>query len=319
MNSEPMSADRMSADPIDAGSIGYVDVGGARIRYRSTGPAGGAAVVLLHGIGRSLEDWALQHPRLAGPHRVVSLDLPGSGLSQRMPAVTTLGSLADGVWATLGALEIAGPVHLMGNSLGGAVAMQMTVDEPSRVETLTLVSSAGFGRTVTAALRMLALPGLGRPMLRKLADPRFARRAERSIFFDGALVTPERIEMAVKIARQPDFAAVYLETARALGGLRGVAPRWRQELLPRVAATGKPTMLLWGERDLILPSLHMAAARAALPHARSHIFPGTGHMPQIERPDEFAALVRPLLTEVAAGTGPLEPGPLEPGTLDPAP
>jgi 2-hydroxymuconate-semialdehyde hydrolase len=280
--------------------MNYVDVLGTRIRYDETGPADGAPIVLLHGIGRSLEDWAPQHSRLPGSYRVVSLDLPGSGLSQRMPAVTTLGSLAGGVWATLAALEVTGPVHLMGNSLGGAVAMRMTADEPSRVETLTLVSSAGFGRTVTAALRLLGVPALGRPMLRKMADPRIARRAERSIFFDGALVTPERVEMAVRIARQPDFAAVYLETARALGGVRGVAPRWRSELLPRVAALAKPTLLLWGERDLILPSLHLAAAQAAFPHARSHLFPATGHMPQIERPDEFAALVRPLLTEVAA-------------------
>ena len=276
--------------------MNYVEVQGARIRYHETGAQDGPPIVLLHGIGRSLEDWALQHDRLPPTYRVISLDLPGSGLSQRMAAPASLGSLADGVSATLTTLGIEEPIHLMGNSLGGAVAMQMTVDEPGRVRTLTLVSSAGFGRTVTAALRVLGVPGLGRPLLRKMADPRIARRTERSIFADRALITPERIETAVKIARQPDFAAVYLETARALGGVRGVAPGWRRELLPRVARLEKPTMLLWGERDLILPALHLAAAREAFPHAKSHVFPGTGHMPQIERPHEFAALVGPMLT-----------------------
>jgi pimeloyl-ACP methyl ester carboxylesterase len=129
-----------------------------------------------------------------------------------------------------------------------------------------------------------------------MADPRIARRTERSIFFDRALVTPARIETAVKVARQPDFAAVYLEAARALGGVRGVAPHWRNELLPRVARLEKPTLLLWGARDLILPSLHMEAARLAFPSAQAHVFPDTGHMPQIERPDEFAAIARPLLS-----------------------
>jgi 2-hydroxymuconate-semialdehyde hydrolase len=276
--------------------VNHVEVSGARIRYHETGPSGGPPVVLLHGIGRSLEDWELQHPRLPETHRVISLDLPGFGLSQRLPAVTSLPSLAGGVRDTLAALGVTAPVHLMGNSLGGAVAMQMTADEPGRVRTLTLVSSAGFGRTVTAALRILAVPGLGRPLLRRLADPRIAGRAERSIFFDRALVTPQRIETAVKLARQPDFGAVYLETARALGGLRGVAPAWRRDLLPRVAALGKPTLLVWGARDLILPSLHLEAARLAFPSAQAHLFPDTGHMPQIERPDEFAALVTPLLT-----------------------
>jgi pimeloyl-ACP methyl ester carboxylesterase len=275
--------------------VNYVEVSGARIRYRSTGPGDGVPVVLLHGIGRSLEDWELQHERLPDTHRVISLDLPGFGLSQRLPATVTLPGLAGAVRSVLDALGVRTPAHLIGNSLGGAVAMQMTAGDPGGVRSLTLVNSAGFGRTVTAALRILAVPGLGRPLLRRMADPRIARRTERSIFFDRALVTPARVETAVKLARQPDFAAVYLETARALGGLRGVAPGWRRELLPQVAAQGKPTLLIWGERDLILPSLHMTAARAAFPSARSHMFSDTGHMPQIERPDEFAALVRPFL------------------------
>jgi pimeloyl-ACP methyl ester carboxylesterase len=271
-----------------------VDVGGARIRYHATGPAAAPPVVLLHGIGRSLEDWAPQHDRLAG-HRVISLDLPGSGLSERLPQPTTLGVLAGGVWTALGALGETRPVHLMGNSLGGAVAMRMLADHPTRVTTLTLAGSAGFGREVTAALRILAVPGLGRPLLARL-DPRAARRIERSLFADPALATPERISLALRFARRPDFAAVYLETARALGGLRGIAPRWRTELLARVARHPRPTLIVWGDRDRILPATHLIAARRALPHARSHLFADCGHMPQLERPDEFADLVRPMLS-----------------------
>ena len=277
----------------------YVDVRGVRIRYHETGSPDAPPVLLLHGIGRSLEDWAPQHPLLAGEHRVISLDMPGFGLSQRMPQCTTLGTLADGVWATLDALGETRPVHLMGNSLGGAVSMQMLVDEPGRVTTLALVNSAGFGKEVTFALRMLAIPGLGRPLLGRI-DPRVARRLERNLFADRVHVTAERVAMAVKIAKQPDFAAVYLETARALGGFRGVAPRWRTELLARVARHPKPTLVVWGDRDLILPAAHLAAAELALPHAQSHLFTATGHMPQLERPEEFAGLVRPLLAQVAA-------------------
>src|SRR4051794_36244695 len=211
---------------------------------------------MLHGIGRSLEDWSPQHDRLSGDHRVISIDMPGFGLSQRLPQSTTLGALADGVWATLDALGETRPAHLMGNSLGGAVSLQMLIDEPDRVSTLTLVNSAGFGREVTAALRILAVPFLGRPLLGRI-DAKAARRIERSLFADRALVTDERIDMALKIARQPDFAAVYLEIARALGGVRGIAPRWRSELLGRVARHPKPTLIVWGEHDLILPMAHL--------------------------------------------------------------
>jgi len=277
----------------------YVDVHGSRIRYDESGDPAAPPVVLLHGIGRSLEDWDAQHPLLATGHRVISIDLPGFGLSQRMPAPTTLPVLSDGVWATLDALGETRPVHLMGNSLGGAVSMQMLVDDPARVSTLTLVNSAGFGKEVTFALRMLAIPGLGRRLLHRI-DRISAPRLERTLFADRAMVTPERVAMAIKLSRQPDFAAVYLEIARALGGFRGIAPRWRSELLPRVARHAKPTLVVWGDRDRILPMAHLAAARSAFPEASWHLFPGTGHMPQIERPEEFHRIVRPLLTQVPA-------------------
>jgi pimeloyl-ACP methyl ester carboxylesterase len=279
--------------------MSYIDVRDARIRFEATGDESAPPVVLLHGIGRSLEDWAAQHPRLSETHRVISIDMPGFGLSQRHPASTTLVSLSDGVWATLDALGETRPVHLMGNSLGGAVSMRMLVDEPGRVSTLTLVNSAGFGKEVTFALRMLAIPGMGRYLLSHI-DRHTAPRVERSLFADRAMVTAERIETATRIARQPDFAAVYLEIAKALGGFRGIAAGWRSELLPRVAAHDKPTLLVWGDRDHILPCAHLAAARAALPKAQWHLFERTGHMPQIERPDDFAALVRPLLRAEAA-------------------
>ncbi|GIF14684.1 alpha/beta fold hydrolase [Actinoplanes teichomyceticus] len=277
--------------------MNHLDVRGARIRVHETGDPAAPPVLLLHGIGRSLEDWSLQHPRLDTDYRVISMDMPGFGLSQRMPEPTTLRVLADGVWATLDALGETRPVHLMGNSLGGAVSMTMLAGTPERVATLTLVNSAGFGREVTWALRLLALPGVGRQMLRRI-DRRTAPRVERTLFRDRALVTPERVAMAIRIARQPDFAAVYLEIAKELGGFRGVAPAWRSTLLAALAELARPTMILWGDRDLILPSTHLAAARAAFPHARSHMFADTGHMPQIERPDEFARLVRPMLAEV---------------------
>ncbi|MFC7533338.1 alpha/beta fold hydrolase [Actinoplanes sp. GCM10030250] len=275
----------------------HADVRGTRIRVHETGDPEAPPVVLLHGIGRSLEDWSLQHALLDGDYRVISLDMPGFGLSQRLPAPTSLPVLADGVWATLDVLGT-GPVHLMGNSLGGAVAMTMLASAPGRVSTLTLVNSAGFGKEVTAALRLLAVPFVGRQMLRRI-DRVTAPRVERTLFADRALVTPERVAMAIKIARQPDFLPVYLEIAKALGGFRGVGAAWRSQLLESVAPHVKPTMIMWGERDMILPCAHLEAARAAFPHAQSHMFARTGHMPQIERPEEFAELVRPVLARVS--------------------
>ena len=276
-----------------------VTVRGARIRYRQSGDPAGSPVVLLHGIGRSLEDWDPQHERLADGHRVISADLAGFGLSDPLPGRVSLGSLAEGVRETLDALGEQRPAHVMGNSLGGAVAMELLARHPRRVATLTLVNSAGFGQQVTVALRLLTVPLLGRLMLSR-ATPATVRLVERSIFADPAFLTEQRLAHSLAVAAHPGLSPVYRQTAKVLGSVLGVRRRWRADLLARVAAEPRPTLIGWGDRDLILPVSHLAAARAAFPHARSHLFIGAGHMPQIERADDFAALARALIDAAPA-------------------
>ena len=275
--------------------ITELTVRGARIRVRQSGDPAHPPVLLLHGIGRSLEDWDPQHDRLSAGHRVISVDLPGFGLSEPMPGRVTLAGLAEGVAATVAALGEQRPVHVMGNSLGGAVAMRMLATEPARIATLTLVNSAGFGKEVTPTLRILAVPGLGKQLLRRI-DARSAYRIERSLFHDREYVTEERVAFALRVAARPDNARVFLETARELGTLRGVRAARRQPLLHQVAAHPRPSLIVWGDRDLILPATHLTAARAAFPHAKTHLFADTGHLPQIERADDFADLARRFLT-----------------------
>jgi pimeloyl-ACP methyl ester carboxylesterase len=281
-----------------------VTVRGRRVRVRLTGPADapGVPVLLLHGIGRSLEDWTDQHELLAARgHRVLSTDLAGHGWSDEARAPSSLPTLARHVEDTLDALGWTRPAHVVGNSLGGAVAMQLSVEAPERVASLVLVNSAGFGREVTAALRVLAVRPLAPLLLRPSRSA--AARTERAVYGDPSHATPERIELGLQLATRPHGARVLLETARALGGLRGVHPGWRTGLLQEVAAAGVPTLVTWGDRDQILPAVHLPAAAAALPHARTHLFPGAGHMPQVERPAEFAALVDDFWATVGQPSG----------------
>jgi pimeloyl-ACP methyl ester carboxylesterase len=272
-----------------AGEIRSADVRGRRARYRETGT--GSPVLLLHGIARSLEDWDEQHRLLADGHRLISLDLAGYGESEPLREPYSLPTLARFVEDFLDAVDVHEPVDVVGNSLGGAVAMQLSVQAPDRVRTLVLVNSAGFGREVTIVLRILAIRPLARLLLRR-PNAKATRRTERLIFHDPALVTDERVETALRLAGRPHGAAVLLETLRALGGLRGVKPVWRRQLMDEVSARGVPTLLIWGDQDRILPHTHLDAARRHLPHAESHLFADTGHMPQIERAEAFAELVR---------------------------
>ncbi|ANY09283.1 alpha/beta fold hydrolase [Pseudonocardia sp. HH130630-07] len=266
----------------------FVDVRGTRIRVRESGPPTGEPVLLLHGIGRCLEDWDDQHALLA-QHRVVAADLAGFGYSDRLPGRATLERLADAAVATLDALGETRPVHVMGNSLGGAVALLASVRHPDRVATLVLADPAGFGAEVTPALRVLGVPLLGRFLLSRF-DERASRRTERSLFVDGALVTDERVRRGLEIGRRPEFARTFLDIATELGTFRGIRPGWRRALLAAAARAPKPTLVVWGERDLILPAAHLRAAARALPHVTTHVFGRVGHMPQIEVPERFAAL-----------------------------
>ncbi|MFD5538818.1 alpha/beta fold hydrolase [Streptomyces sp. NPDC127079] len=279
----------------------FLSVSGRRIRVRVEGDPADPPVLLLHGIGRSLEDWAPQYPRLAQGHRLIALDLPGFGFSARSPEPITLEVLARGALDTLDALGERRPLHVLGNSLGGAIAQQLLVLEPERVASLVLVNSAGFGSEVALPLRLLALPVLGRIATRRTTRAG-AGMAERLLFSDPLLATKERIDHALAIARQPDPNAVLLETVRQLATVRGTRPGWRADLTAAVRKHPRPTLIIWGDRDRVLPARHLDSAHGLLPHAETHLFAGIGHMPQIECPDEFAARVLTFLAHSANNT-----------------
>lgn len=143
-------------------------------------------------------------------------------------------------------------------------------------------------------LRLVAVPLLGRAMTAR-TTPKGALLAERMSFADPALATPERVEHALAIARQPGAGIVMHEVARALGTFFGLREEWRQTLLTTIERNPRPTLVVWGDKDRVLPVKHLDAARRQLPHAATHVFAGVGHMPQIERPDEFAALVHDFI------------------------
>lgn len=272
----------------------YVDVDGRRTRVRIEGDRTSTPVLLLHGLGRSLEDWGPQYSLLAQSYRVIALDIPGFGFSERDPAPTTLEVLARGVAQTLDALDETRAVHVVGNSLGGAVAMQLLVRAPERVASLTLVDSAGFGAQVSPLLRLLTIPGLGRLIARN-TTPSGARLLERTIFADSALVTDTRIDHAMAIADQPDSGQVTYEIARVLANWRAIRPQWRSDLLSAVTADPRPTLIVWGEQDRVLPAHHLNAVAELMPYASTQLLSGAGHAPQIERPGEFAAVLTSFL------------------------
>ncbi|MCX6500502.1 MAG: alpha/beta fold hydrolase [Arthrobacter sp.] len=281
-------------DPLDLPGTGHVDVGGTRLRYRKTGS--GEPVLLLHGIGQSLDDWTEQHERLAARHTVYSVDLPGFAYSDRLSGRATLAKLAGVLPSFLDAIGVHEPLPVMGNSLGGAVAMKLAADHPDRVSALVLANSAGFGKEVALVLRLLAVRPLAALLMRP--DAKASRRTVQSLFYDKALVTDARVGHAFALSQRATHRQTLLDMARDLGTISGVRAEWRTALIDTLADSGIPILVAWGDHDHILPFSHLEAAAAALPRAESYVFSKTGHMPQIERPDEFAAVVEEFLSRV---------------------
>jgi 2-hydroxymuconate-semialdehyde hydrolase len=105
----------------------------------------------------------------------------------------------------------------------------------------------------------------------------------------------------MRVAARPGRAELFLDVVRELGTVRGIRPGWRSALLADVARHPRPTLIVWGDRDRILPAHHLSAARTALSHAQSHVFADTGHLPQVERAAEFAALAGSFLEGETSG------------------
>lgn len=272
----------------------FIDVAGRRTRVRVDGDPDSPPVLLVHGIGRSMEDWAPQYERLAQSYRTIALDVPGFGFSERTREAITLGVLARGVADTLDTLGETRPVHVVGNSLGGAIAQQLLADQPERVASLSLINSAGFGSEVTLLLRMLTMPVLGAMSTRR-PTRMSAVLFERTIHANKAVATKERIDHAFAVGSQPGNGAALRETALELGTPRGVKPQWRRDLAAAVTRTPRPTLIMWGSQDRILPAHHIDEAMRVYPHAEVHLLNGVGHMPQIECPERFADLLLPFL------------------------
>ena len=274
-----------------------IRVEGVPTRFLTAGE--GAPLVLLHGVGDNALDWRWVIPALARDHRVYAPDLPGSGGSSK-PAADSyspayferfVGSFLDALGVERAAV--------VGNSLGGLAGLRFVLSEPERVTALGLVAAAGLGRKVSPALRSLSLPGYG-----GLAVAWGARRpgaAQRALGRSALLfarprrVPREWLKEQYRLARLPGFLKAQLATVRGQVGIRGQ----REVLSERLPGLRTPTLVVWGERDRVLPASQAYEAAARLPNSSFELIPDCGHLPQVEHPDRFAAVLGRFLGEQA--------------------
>ena len=264
----------------------FVNLGPHRVRYWQAGDRG-TPIVLVHALGASVEFWARVMPELAKRHRVYALDLIGFGQSDKPDAAYSEAFMASVVSDFVDTMQLE-RFHLIGNSMGGAVSQRVAREMPHRVDRLVLVCSGGLGRGISPRVCLLSVPLLGELLARP--RPEFTRRLIRGgmVVREGAC--DELLDANVTYSRSPGASRSFLRTLR--GGVRrdGQRPDIVEAHRSAFGQLVPPTLVMWGDRDPIIPTDYLDAIQA-MPRLSVHRFEGCGHYPQLERPEQFCAVV----------------------------
>jgi len=261
---------------------------GHGVTYRSGGQ--GPLVALLHGIAGSSWTWEEVMARITHACTAVAPDLLGHGETAKPRGDYSLGAYANGVRDLLGALGYERGT-IVGHSLGGGVAMQFAYQFPERCERLVLVSSGGLGREVHPLLRAAVLPGAeavlpwlcvaGKHGIATLTQglARLGLRAGTDL---------EEIWRSFVALGDAEARQAFVHTVRGVCDIGGQRVNATDRLY---LAAGLPTLIVWGERDPLIPVRHAYAAHERVPGSRLEIFPGAGHFPHRDDPDRFASVL----------------------------
>ena len=267
---------------------------GHRVYFRRGGQ--GPALLLIHGMAGDLDTWAPAFPDLMRDHYVIAPDLIGHGQSAKPRGDYSLGAHASGLRDLLEVLDVP-RVTVIGQSLGGGIAMQFAYQYPERVERMVLVDSGGLGASVTPFLRAVTIPGAG-PVLQIAASERVERvlrAAVSPVAGIGSHVVPKsakRIARYFPRFRDPSARNAFINTARSVLDLRGQRINATDRLY---LAEELPTLIVWGGRDRLIPVGHGHRAHSLIPGSRLEIFERAGHFPHEDEPERFAALIREFI------------------------
>lgn len=279
----------------------FVALNGRVLAYREL-PGTGTPVLLIHGIGSSGDTWGDIPERLSAQGvAVVAVDLPGHGESSRGPGDYSLGSTASILRDLLDHLGIE-RVHLVGHSLGGGVSMQFAYQFPERVDTMTLVSSGGLGEETFTGLRAASLPGSELALkwainARTLKGASWVGDKLGRIGLHPHALSPRALE-TVSWLGEDDRRAAFLATLRSVVSPRGQSVSALDKLH---LMSGRRILIIWGDRDPMIPMKHGENAHALLPGSRFVVFPGAAHEPHVHDPDRFADLVLEHVSGASVG------------------
>lgn len=270
---------------------------GAVAHVRDQGNRQGPVLVLIHGSNASLHTWEPWVALLGAKYRVVTMDMPGHGLTGAVPdndySRDGMVKFTHEVVAKLGLAHYA----IGGNSMGGGVAAEYAETYPDEVTALILVDAAGIprkmqpGEKVPLAFRLARIPVLNK-LLEYVTPRAMVAEGLRKVFVDQSKVTEEMID------RYYDLT-LYDGNRRATG-IRFSLPSNDEAVAEKLGAIKAPTLILWGDKDGLIPVENAAEFEKRIPGAKAVIYPDVGHVPMEEVPEKSAADVAAFLDTVTA-------------------
>jgi pimeloyl-ACP methyl ester carboxylesterase len=269
----------------------FVDLpGGLHIHYEDEGDPSLPLVVLLHGYGDSYTSWDGWVSALKDKFHLIRLDFPGHGLTRAPDDYRLAGEgLADLVDAFAAALNLP-KFAVAGNSMGGGVAWQLALRHPERIDALILVDAAGFPNEkppakIPLAFRILQYR-LGRAFLQSIDNRPLIDEGLKTDVYDKSVITPAFVDRWAQFQRAPGHRAILMAVGPAAFGSASA------DALHNISV---PTLVLQGEKDVLVEPASAAKFAAAIPEAALVLYPHVGHLPQIEIPQRSAADVAQFL------------------------
>lgn len=289
------NSEERSSGPLEPREI---TLHGHRVSYRAAGS--GPLVVLIHGIAGSSATWEEVLPRLVERYTVVAPDLLGHGSSAKPRADYSLGAYASAIRDLLGVLGYERGT-IVGHSLGGGVAMQFAYQFPERCERMVLVSSGGLGHELHLALRAAALPGAEwvLPLLCSSAVCDAVDGVAGFLGRAGLRAGPDLEEIWRSFASlsDPDAREAFIHTVRTVIDIRGQRASAGDRLY---LAAELPTMIVWGERDPLIPVAHAHSAHERIRESRLEVFADAGHFPYRDDPRRFVSVLVDFIESTAS-------------------
>ena len=295
MLARPYSEEKLVKKGVIEPDSRFIDVEGVRTRYVEEGE-GEKAIIFIHGFSSSLYTWRSCLGPIAKHYRVVALDLKGFGFSGKPETEYTIDRYADFVVHFMDAVGLKSAT-LCGNSMGGNIAWRTALKYPDRVEKLILVDASGYPsqhRGMPFFLKLGSLPGVGEMLSFSITRGRI-RSSLESAYYDTALVAERTVD-------------VYYYSMRTEGAMRAVLARLRssrdeaEKWKDRISELNLPTLIVWGDSDTWIEPENAERFHRDIAGSELVIIPECGHLPQEEKPEEFAISILDFMLGKKEGT-----------------